>query len=279
MATDEEMAELEEMGKLKGQKKKGGWLLGVNILLTLYMLVPIFIIVLTSFSPTRNFSIPTTEWSLQWYQMLAHYPQYWKGFLFSMNLAFFSAIIATVIGFMAAYALSRYNFKGKQIIDAIFFAPLSIPAVVLGNALLIFYSKAGMYDTYFSFLMAHVVLTIPYVIKTINTSLVGVSKEVELAALNLGASYFTTFTKITIPLIKTGIIGAFIYAYLVSFGEVTIAIFISGSKYVTLPLMMFNYMQDNNSPMTAAISTLLIVYAIVLMVVVNKVVGVKKLFA
>ena len=170
------------------------------------------------------------------------------------------------------------DFSGYRYHTSTFFAPLSIPAVVIGNALIIYYSKLGMYDTFFSFLMAHVIITVPYVIKTINTSIAGVSKDMELAALNLGASYFTTFRKITIPLIKTGIAGAFIYAYLVSFGEVTIAIFISGSKYVSLPLLMYNYMQDMNTPMIAAISTLLILYALVLMAVINKVVGLKKMF-
>ncbi len=261
------------------KKETRGWLMVVNILLTIFMLAPIFIIVLTSFTPTSQYKIPTTEWSLKWYQQILTRPAYIQGFGFSMLLALVAALIATIIGFMAAFALCRYEFKGKKLVDSLFFAPLSIPGVVIGNALIIYYSKIGMYDTFFSFLMAHVIITVPYVIKTISTSIAGVSKDMELAALNLGASYFTTFRKITIPLIKTGIVGAFIYAYLVSFGEVTIAIFISGSKYVSLPLMMYNYMQDSNTPMIAAISTLLIVYALVLMVVVNKIVGLKKLFA
>lgn len=271
----------QKTGEIKEIKNRDtrGWLLIVNVLLTIFMLAPILIIVLTSFTPTSQYKIPTTQWSLQWYAQILTRPAYIKGFGFSMVLALVAAIISTLVGFMASFALCRYEFKGKKIVDSLFFAPLSIPGVVIGNALIIYYSKMGLYDTFFSFLMAHVIITVPYVIKTISTSIVAVSKDMELAALNLGASYFTTFRKVTIPLIRTGIVGAFIYAYLVSFGEVTIAIFISGSKYVSLPLLMYNYMQDLNTPMIAAISTLLILYALILMVIVNKVVGLKKLFA
>lgn len=250
-----------------------------NALLTVFMLVPILIIILVSFSPTGGYVIPTTHWSLQWYLEIPKYGRFIYGFFVSLALAFAAAAFATILGFMASYALTRYDFKGKRLLDAIFFSPLTMPAVIVGFALLIYVSKLGFYDTFTSFLLAHIILCVPYVIKTINTSLEGVSKDLELAAMSLGASRLTTFLMITVPLVKTGIVGGFVYAYLVSFGEVTLALFLSGTKMTTLPLLMFNYMQDVNSPLIAAISALLIVFAVLLTVLVNRIVSLKDVMS
>ncbi|MDR3561326.1 MAG: ABC transporter permease [Negativicutes bacterium] len=250
-----------------------------NALLTLFMLVPIAVIILVSFSPTSAYVIPTTNWSLHWYFEIAKYGRFIYGFFLSLVLAFAAAAVATVLGFMASYAMTRYDFKGKQLLDAVFFSPLTMPAVIVGFALLVYVSKLGFYDTFASFLLAHILLCVPYVIKTISTSLEGISKDLELAAMSLGASRLTTFLQVTAPLAKTGIVGGFIYAFLVSFGEVTIALFLSGTKMTTLPLLMFNYMQDANTPVIAAISTLLIVFAVLLTVVVNKIISLKDIMS
>nr|WP_092072100.1 ABC transporter permease [Dendrosporobacter quercicolus]NSL48670.1 ABC transporter permease [Dendrosporobacter quercicolus DSM 1736]SDM36663.1 putative spermidine/putrescine transport system permease protein [Dendrosporobacter quercicolus] len=259
--------------------KKLPLLLIFNVLLTVFMLAPILVIILVSFSPTKAYVIPTNNWSLQWFLEIPKYSRFVYGFFVSLGLAFAASAIATILGFMTSYALTRYDFKGKRLFDALFFSPLTMPAVIVGFALLVYVSKLGLYDTFFSFLLAHVLLCVPYVIKTINTSLEGVSKDLELAARSLGASQFTTFTQITAPLVKTGIIGGFIYAFLVSFGEVTIALFLSGTKMSTLPLLMFNYMQDANTPMIAAISTLLIIFAILLMIVINKLANLRDIMS
>jgi len=188
-----------------------------------------------------------------------------------------AATISIILGFLASFALNRYDFRGKSVLDTLFLSPLTIPHVALGFAFLIFSFSVGLYNTFWNFLLAHIVCTTPYSVRTIGTSLAGVGKDMELAAMNLGASWFKSFTKVTIPLIKTGMIGAFLFAFLISFGEVTIAIFIAGSRWMPLPLVMFNFMADRNTPMIAAVSTMLIVFAGGLALLIDRIVGLKTL--
>jgi len=242
-----------------------------------FMLLPIIVIILVSFTPDATYTIPTTQWTLKWYKELTNYPRFMDSFRVSISLGLIASAISVLIGFFATFAIARFNFRFKSTLDTLFLSPLTIPHVTMGYAILIFSINIGLYNTFLSLILIHIIITVPYVTRTIGTSLAGVSKEVELAAMNLGASWFEAFRKVTIPLIKTGIIGAFLFAFLTSFGEVTIAIFILGAKYNTLPLAMFNFMYDRNTPMIAALSTLLIVFVLLLALLIDKVIGLKAI--
>lgn len=257
------------------KKKRLSVLFIFNVVAAVFMLAPILIIVLVSFTPESTYSLPTTEWSLKWYREMLKFPRFFDAFQVSLLLAALSAFISVILGFLVAFAMTRYEFRGKGALDTLFLSPMTLPSVTVGFALLIYSTNLGLYNTFWSFLLVHIIITVPFVIKTIATSLAGIGKDMELAAMNLGASWKDAFLKVTIPLAKTGMIGAYLFAFLVSFGEVTIAIFIAGSKWLPLPLVMFNFMVDRNTPMIAAISTLLIVFAAILALIIDRFVGLK----
>lgn len=261
------------------KKKRFNFLFLINIFTTIFMLLPIILIILVSFTPEATYTIPTTEWSLRWYRELAKYPRFFDSFKTSLFLGIIAAAGSVILGFLAAFALSRYDFRGKSAIDSLFLSPLTLPGVTYGFAILVYSTNIGLYNSLASLILVHIILTVPYVVKTLGTSLAGVGKDMELAAMNLGASWFSAFRMVTIPLIKTGMIGAFLFAFLVSFGEVTVAIFIIGANHSTLPLALFNFMADRNTPMVAALSTLLIVFAVVLALVIDRVVGLKNMIS
>jgi len=257
-------------------KGKSVFLTSFNVLVTVFMLAPMVLVILTSFTPGMFYEIPTTQWSLQWYRAIIDVG-FLNGFVVSMGLALLAALVSLILGFLAAFVMTRYVFKGKVMADALFMAPIIVPAVALGVGLLQFYVNVGLYNTFFALLLAHVVITVPYIIRTAAVSLSAVSREMELAAMDLGATSRQSFVHVTMPLIKSGLISGYIFAFLISFGEVAMTIFIIGSKYTTLPVDMFNYMLQVNTPVIAAMSTLLIVFSIVLMVVLDRLFGLRTI--
>jgi len=248
-----------------------------NIIVTIFMIAPLVLVILTSFTPKEFYTIPVLEWSLRWYKTAMRSAGFIRGFFLSCTLAVVAGFISLIIGFLSAFAIVRYDFKGKTLADLLFMSPLSVPGVALGIALLQYFVKFNLFNTFFGLLMAHTVITVPYIIKTAGVSLRAVSKDMELAAMNLGATWGQTFWYITMPLIRPGLISGYIFAFLISFGEVAVTLFIIGPSYQTLPVRIFNYMFDINTPVIAAISTLLILFSIVLMIVLDRIFGLKNL--
>jgi len=248
-----------------------------NIVVTFFMIAPLLLIILTSFTPEAYNTLPTSVWSLRWYQAIAKSPGFINGFILSLVLAAVAGAVSLVIGFLAAFVMVRYDFKGKALADAFFMAPLAVPSVALGIALLQLFVRINLFNTFFGLLAAHVVITVPYLIKTAGVSLRAVSKDMELAAMNLGATWFQSFIHITMPLIKQGLISGYIFAFLVSFGEVAVTLFIIGPSYQTLPVRIFSYLIDQSTPLIASISTLLILFSVVLMVILDRLFGLKNI--
>lgn len=259
-------------------KGNGRVLTTFNVLVTVFMLSPMVLVMLTSFTSSAFYEIPTTHWSLKWYRAIGGVG-FINGFLISLGLALLAALISLVLGFLAAFVMTRYVFKGKAVADALFMAPIVVPAVALGVALLQFFVNVGWYNTFYALLVAHVVITGPYIIRTAAVSLAAVSRDMELAAMDLGANSRQSFLRVTMPLIKSGLISGYIFAFLISFGEVAMTIFIIGSRYTTLPVQMFNYMLDVNTPVIAAMSTMLILFSVALMVVLDRLFGLRTIIS
>ncbi len=261
-------------------KKRGVSVLSLyNLIITIIMLAPLVVVILTSFTPTMFYQIPTLHWSLRWYRAIFVSSGYVRGFYLSCELAVLGALISLAIGFFTAFVIVRYDFRSKSLLDTLVMAPIAVPSVVLGLALLQFYVKMNLMDTFFSLLMAHVVITVPYLIKTASASLRAVSRDMELAAMNLGGTWWQSFWYVTMPMVKSGLISGYIFAFLVSFGEVAMTLFIVGSTYQTLPVRMFNYMTDVNTPVIAAISSLLIFISVALMLILNRIFGLKNVMS
>lgn len=173
-------------------------------LIAAFMLAPLILIVWMSFTPAEFFILPTQEFSLRWYWQIFEHPGFTNAFFLSVRLALISSVIATALSFFAAYALVRFSFSGKRALDAYFMSPLLIPAVVLGIAMLQFLNGVGLYNTFFSLVATHVVVITPFAIRAIDAALRDVPKELEWAAMNLGASRVRALWRVTLPLSLRG---------------------------------------------------------------------------
>jgi putative spermidine/putrescine transport system permease protein len=249
----------------------------LNVLMMVFMLAPLVLVVWMSFTPDEFFALPLTTFSLRWYREAFAYPGFVSAFVLSALLALAAATVAVALGFLAAYALVRFRFPGRAALDAFFVSPLLVPAVVLGIALLQFVNRLGLYNTFAGLLAAHVVVVVPYTVRVIATALRSVPEDVEWAAMNLGARRGTMLRRITLPLARRGSLAAFLFAFILSFDEVTVTIFMTGPAYQTLPIRVYNYLTDQVDPTVAAVSTLLIALSAVLVIALDRIVGLEHL--
>ncbi len=192
-------------------------------------------------------------------------------FRVSLPVAIVVAFIATPIGILGAFGLVRYTFKGRAFMETYFILPMLVPQVLLGIALLLFFIKLDIKATFFSLIIGHVVLAIPYVVRTVSAALHGVNPMLEEAATILGASKLQTFFKVTLPLIRSGIISGALFSFIISFGDINLALFITGPKTVTVPVHIFSEIQWQGDPTIAAISTVQVLMIGVILMLVNKI--------
>ncbi len=248
-----------------------------NWIMAVAMVAPIALIVWMSFTPGTLFRLPLGDFSLRWYREAFAYPGFLNAFLLSARLAAVSGLIAVVLSFFAAYGLARGRFRGNAALEALFMSPLIVPAVVFGIAMLQFTNRLGLYNSFASLVIAHVAVVVPYAVRTIHASLRNVPVELEWAAMNLGAGRATVLGRIVLPLCARGILAAFLLAFLISFSEVTVTIFMTGPAYQTLPVRIYNYLTDQVDPTVAAISTMIIGLSVALALILARLGGLREI--
>ncbi|MEW6262439.1 MAG: ABC transporter permease [Thermodesulfobacteriota bacterium] len=223
-----------------------------------FLLLPIVIVLLASVSPTSYLTFPPKGFTLAWYAKAMTQSQYVDGFKFSLVLAAATVVISSAIGVMASLALMRFNFPGKELINAFVMSPLIFPMVIIGIALLQFFSLLRLSGSFAGLLVGHVIITFPYMIRTISASLHRFDVSLEEAAWTLGANRWRAFLHVTFPLIRPGIVAGAVFAFIVSFDNVPVSIFLQGVTQSTLPVVIFSYIEYGVDPTIAAISTMLI---------------------
>jgi putative spermidine/putrescine transport system permease protein len=248
-----------------------------NWLLAAIMLAPLVLIVWMSFTPAAFFRLPVSDFSLRWYHEAFNYPGFLNSFMLSLRLALVSGLIATALSFFAAYGLVRYRFRGKGALEALFMSPILVPGVVFGIAMLQFVNSIGLYNTFWALVLAHVSLIVPYALRTIHAQLRNVPEDVEWAAQTLGAGKLRTLWKVTLPLCRRGVLAGFLLAFIISFAEVTVVIFMTGPAYQTLPIRIYNYLTDQIDPTVAAISAMLIGLSLILVFILDRLGGLRTI--
>jgi ABC-type spermidine/putrescine transport system permease subunit II len=233
--------------------------IGINILIVFFLVIPAIIIVISSFSAEPYVVFPPKSLSLRWYHNFFRSIEFTSALKISFLLALACSFCSLLIGIPASIALVRLKFRGREFLNSLFLSPITFPGIVLGIAILMFYSKYSIQRGFLGLLFAHMVITIPFVIKMISGSLYADIGVLEEAAQSLGATPAKTFFVITLPLIKSGVIAAGIFAYIISFDELVITIFLAGPRTATLPIRIFSYLEYTSDPTIAAISTVLIV--------------------
>lgn len=257
------------------------WLRYVLIAIGLFVLAgPVLVIVLISFNPTSQEAFPPTGFSLRWYGEFFQSPQFVESFfVVSLPIALLTAVIATTVGTVTAYALVRYDYSYRNVIQTLLTTPIMIPGIIIGLALLIFFSRVGFGNEFVNLAIGHSVRTFPYALLTTMTALAGFDREVELAARNLGANRFQMFRKVTLPLMQNGVVAGFLLTFIVSFADINIALFLSGGNAVTLPVQIYSFLLYESSPIIAAISTLQILLVLVLVLVISYLVNLETVMA
>ena len=244
-----------------------------NVIVYAFLFIPLLIIVATSFSPTYQMVFPPAGLSLKWFKYILDQKEFIQSFYVSVIVAFFASLAALIIGVLVSLAIVRHSFRGKTVIENIFMMPVILPTVVTGVAMLQFFSIIGYHDFWMRLIIGHIIITIPYTIRSISASLYGFNRRLEEASLILGANHLQTFTRVLLPLIKPGIIAGALLSFIISFDNVTVSLFLIAAKTVTLPVRIMLYLEWHIDPSVAAISTILILLTVITIIIAEKIVG------
>lgn len=234
-------------------------LVAVNMLILLYLVAPVIVVVATAFTTTAYPVFPPQGFTLQWFERFLGMPEFTEAIRRSALLAFSSTLVATVLGTFSALSLARYRFRGREAISAFMLSPILFPTIVFGLALLVFYSRVGLSGSFIGLVIAHSVLTTPFVIRLVMASLAEFDPAVEEASRNLGAGWWRTFLQVTLPLIRPGVLAGAVFAFIISFDELVVTLFLAGPDMTTLPVRIYTYVEFSSDPTISAISTMLIV--------------------
>lgn len=257
------------------ESRRGGGILKVYAALVyIFLFLPILVVALTSFNPSGRATIPKGL-TTKWYADLLHDDQLLGALWTSLQIAVTTAIISSVLGLLAAYGLSRYRIPGRGALQALFYMPMLVPAVVSGVSLLIWYNKIGLDLGWFTILIAHVIFTLPFTLTIILTSFAGFDTRLEEAAQDLGATPWRTFRYITLPLVMPGVLGGALIAFTLSFDEFVLTFFVAGGGVQTLPLVIYNRIRYLLSPEINAIATIVMGFSIGLLVIAQLIVALR----
>jgi putative spermidine/putrescine transport system permease protein len=196
--------------------------------------------------------------------------------LLSLRISGFCVLASLIIGTCTALGVSRNRFRFPAMIKTLFLSPLMVPAVIIGIAIMRFVNTAGWRNPFWTIFAAHLLITVTYVTRTVLATLVGYDMTIEYAARDLGAGPFYTFRKITFPLIKPSLIVSGIFAFIVSLDETTITVFLTGGRTTTLPVRIFSVLEYGLDITVTVVSSILIVVALTVLVVINKLIGLDK---
>lgn len=227
---------------------------GYIILISALLVFPLLVVLLISFDTSPYIKFPPSGYHLQWYRSLPDNPSFTLSFINSLIVAAASTAIAVLVAVPAALAISRRDFPGRDLIYTLCLSSLTVPWVVYGVALLILWSVMGLPLSLWTLVFGHAVIGAPYVLRTVVAVLVEMPPAYERGARSLGANAFTAFRTITLPLMAPGLLAGASFAFIVSFVNIPVSLFVTTADNLTMPVAVFNYMQYNFDPGVAAFS-------------------------
>jgi putative spermidine/putrescine transport system permease protein len=242
----------------------------------LFLLAPVVIVVVISFSADSFIVFPPSGWSMRWYERLFAHDALMTGLRLSLVVAVIVAILSLVLGVPAALALAKGQFRGRDALANFFLAPLLLPTLVMGLALLLAFQPWRLTATIPGLVLAHLTVTLPFVIRMMATAFSTLPDDVEAAAATLGAPPWRVFARVTLPLAAPGLTAAAALSFLLSFDETVISLFVSGPRASTLPVEMVRYVEGRSDPMIAALSVILVLGTIGIVLIVERLVGVAR---
>ncbi len=239
-------------------------------------MAPIVVLIPLSFNAEPYFtftpgmlSFDPDAFSIRWYQDIINNPQWLHSMKNSVIVGFFATILATSFGILASWGLSRPETPFRVQLMGMLISPMIIPLIISAAGMFFFYSKIGLAQTYPGLILAHTALGIPFVVITVTATLIGFDQNLIRASQSLGANTITTFRKVVMPLILPGVISGALFAFVTSFDEVVVVLFLAGFEQRTIPRQMWAGIREQISPTILAVATILITFSVILLATVE----------
>lgn len=253
------------------------------ILVYVYILLPVVFVSWIAFFDQDLIVFPPEGYTLRWFVNAWERRAFSRGFSTSFQVAAVAMVFGVILGTLASIALVRYRFRGREALNTLLLSPLIVPGIVAGTAIYVFFVQLdnlfefGLKGTLPGLVAAHVMLTLPWTVRLISASLQGVDRAVEEAAMNLGASPWTTFRRVTFPMMRPGIVAASLFSFITSFENLELTLFLVGPGRTTLPVAVLNYLEFKVDPTIAAVAFIQIVIIGVLMLVTDRFVKISRI--
>lgn len=230
------------------------------IVILIFLYAPIIVLILFSFNSVSSLNLPIIGFTLEWYKSALQDPALISGFQNSIKVGLFTALVSTTLGTLGAFALARREFRGKTIISNMAIVPMTIPTLLLGVSLLIFFHRIDLTRSIITIVIGHITFTIPFVLVIVTSSLAGFDVEIEEASRDLGASSFQTFTFVTLPMIAPAVIASALLTFTLSFDDFIVAFLTTGTE-TTLPLQIWSMLRFGLSLKVNALATMIMVFS------------------
>jgi len=224
------------------------------------LLAPLVVVIAVSFGPTATFDFPPRGFSLRWYRAFFASETFVRSFFrVSQVIGLATALVSTVVGALAAIGLVRLRFRGREAVETFFLSPLVVPHILLGGAMYLYLARLAWGTSSLTLLLGHIVIATPYVIRCVTAGLAGMDPRLEEAAMSLGCSRVQAFVKVTLPLLRSSLVTGAVFAFIISFSDINLALFLAGPGSPSLPVHIFSQIQFEADPSIAAASALQIV--------------------
>lgn len=246
--------------------------------LVAFMTLPAVVVVAVSVNPTAILSFPPAGFSLRWYANVVTYPQFQRAAVNSVAVTAAAVLLALPVGTLAALALTRGRFRGRDVWAALLLSPLVVPGVASGLGFLVLAAALGVLQSRLVLVVAHLVLVLPFVVRSVSVSVENLDPALEMAAASLGATPWRVFRRVTLPLLRPGLFAALLFAVVVSVNEFVVSLFISNRVTEILPVAMFTYVVNYTDPTIAALSTLFILVTFLVVWLADRFLGLGRVF-
>lgn len=247
-----------------------------TVVMALFLIAPVMVVVVAAFTAGDFIMFPPSGFSLRWFEKVLDDPEFITPLWNSVRLGVMATLISSLLAIPAALSLIRGILPGRRWIEAFLLSPLSLPTIILAVGLLFFTARLGIGDSFVSLLAGHVIITVPYMLRTVLGVYAGMNREIEDAARVLGADRWRTAWYVTLPIIRPGVMAGAIFAFLMSFDEVAVALLLTTADTTTLPVSILSYLVYNYDPAVAAISTIQIAIVVVALLILERAFGIRN---
>jgi putative spermidine/putrescine transport system permease protein len=247
------------------------------ILAALVLVAPLVVVVAASFSPTPVFDLPLGGYSLRWYARIGHLDGFWPAVTLTLEVAVLSTLLSLVLGTLAAIAISRGRLPGAGTLATLLVSPLMLPGLVLGIALLQYFRALGITAAWPTLLLAHIIVTLPYVARTMIAGLARFDFSLVEAARTLGCTFPGAILRAMVPALAPSFFTAALFSFLASWDNYPVSIFLTDVRTKTLPIKLLQYIDESPDPTLAALSTLILAVTVILLIVADRAVGLHRM--